>query len=344
MIEPLTLGFLQLNDKSPLLRGAFLKYALEELESEFITAGFDDPKQMSEIISIVTKIFSISDIHMTAEFFSFFRTFGHPTLEASEAANKVRDHMNKPKIISFQVLMKGHALFCGTIINGYRDQHGGSWPPLILPSHATKDIKNAMNNNEKLTDEVCINNWKSFVGLKFKCFLPLSLDDDLTMFMKDKALAAIKSEWDSVYPKESMNYNPPTQTTSRRLVEQFLDDSEFDPINLINYVIKGEYLHDNEFNISYSLKEKEIKRVGRLFAKMTYKMRACQVVAESLIANGVGKYFKENGMSKDEHELLRTLHKLSLSSVPRDNKLSERSEFNSYHNFKSLRNQTSGGR
>ncbi|UMO78112.1 L protein [Bat paramyxovirus] len=326
MIEPLTLGYLQLKDKSPELKGAFLSYALEELDAELLSNGIYHEEDRDVIQNSINKIFNTQDIHMTAEFFSFFRTFGHPTLEAEEAANKVREHMNKTKLIKFKTLMKGHALFCGIIINGYRDRHGGSWPPVTLPNHASRSIKNAQLNNESLIDSLCINEWKSFVGIKFKCFMPLSLDDDLTMFMKDKALAAIKSEWDSVYPKETMIYNPPPQTTSRRLVETFLADTEFDPAVLINYVLSGEYLNDPEFNLSYSLKEKEIKRVGRLFAKMTYKMRACQVVAESLIANGVGKYFKENGMAKDEHELLKTLHRLSVSAVPKDNKMNNKSE------------------
>ncbi|AYM47538.1 large protein [Bat paramyxovirus] len=325
LIEPLTLAYLQLNDKSPVLKGAFLKYAIDELVDELKNNGIDNDDDIDAVVESFDKIFNLDDIHMVAEFFSFFRTFGHPTLEAAEAATKVREHMNKPKIIDFKVLMKGHALFCGFIINGYRERHGGSWPPLKLPLHCSRKIKNAHVNNESLTDEICIEEWKSFVGLRFDCFMPLSLDDDLTMYMKDKALAALKSEWDSVYPKECMIYNPPAQTSSRRLVETFLADSEFDPVNLINYVINGDYLRDPDFNISYSLKEKEIKKVGRLFAKMTYKMRACQVVAESLIANGVGKYFKENGMSKDEHELLKTLHRLSVSSVPKDNKISDRS-------------------
>ncbi|UOL48933.1 RNA polymerase [Wufeng Myotis altarium paramyxovirus 1] len=328
MIEPLTLGFLQLNDKSPLLKGAFLKYAMDELHQEFKDNGFNSDQEFSMIEDIIYKIFDLPDLHMIAEFFSFFRTFGHPTLEATEAAKKVREHMNKPKIINFKIMMKGHALFCAFIINGFRERHGGSWPPLTLPKHASKLIVNAYHNNESLTDELVIREWKSFVGLRFKCFMPLTLDEDLTMFMKDKALAAIKSEWDSVYPKEGMVYQAPVQSTSRRLVETFLSDSEFDPANLIRYVIDGEYLNDPDFNLSYSLKEKEIKRVGRLFAKMTYKMRACQVVAESLIANGVGKYFKENGMAKDEHELLKTLHRLSSSAVPKNNKMYEKSEVN----------------
>uniref|UniRef100_A0AAU7E3I7 RNA-directed RNA polymerase L n=1 Tax=Lophuromys rat paramyxovirus TaxID=3141883 RepID=A0AAU7E3I7_9MONO len=326
LIEPLVLGFLQLHDESYLLQGAFLQFCLNEIMNEFTNLGFDHRDDQKEILSMIYKIFDIEDLHMIAEFFSFFRTFGHPTLEAEEAAAKVRAHMNKPKVIKFQTMMKGHALFCGTIINGFRDRHGGAWPPVIFPNHVSKRIKQLHLNSEGLTDEVCIQEWKSFVGFKFKCFMPLTLDEDLTMYMKDKALAAISAEWDSVYPRETMAYTPPKQTTSRRLVEVFLNDEKFDPVNLINYVLSGDYLKDDNFNLSYSLKEKEIKKVGRLFAKMTYQMRACQVVAESLIATGVGKYFKENGMVKDEHELLKTLHKLSVSSVPKDNKLGNKAE------------------
>ncbi|AIF74192.1 polymerase, partial [Bat paramyxovirus] len=345
MIEPLVLGFLQLRDPTSELRGAFLDYCLHDLIQIYIDKGFTNRENHKLILDIVFDIFNIDDIHMIAEFFSFFRTFGHPTLEATNAANKVRTYMNKPKVIKFLTMMKGHALFCGIIINGYRDRHGGAWPPLDLPAHASNRIKQAMNNSEGLTDHLCITYWQSFSGIKFRCFMPLTLDDDLTIYMKDKALAALKSEWDSVYPNETLPYDSPRQTSSRRLVEVFLNDSTFDPVRLINYVLSGEYLNDPEFNISYSLKEKEIKQVGRLFAKMTYKMRACQVVAESLISNGVGKYFHENGMAKNEHELLKTLHKLSVSSVPKNNKLDKESKFlqnkkgnSSNHNFKSPSN------
>uniref|UniRef100_A0AAU7E2W6 RNA-directed RNA polymerase L n=2 Tax=Paramyxoviridae TaxID=11158 RepID=A0AAU7E2W6_9MONO len=326
MIEPLVLGYLQLKDESVLLKGAFLDFCFGEIINELESHGFSDKRDVRFVLDYISDIFQSDDIHMISEFFSFFRTFGHPTLEAEEAANKVRAHMNKPKVIDFEIMMKGHALFCGIIINGFRERHGGAWPPHQFPDHVAKPIREAESNSEALTHEVCIQNWQSFAGFRFKCFMPLTLDEDLTMYMKDKALAAINCEWDSVYPRENLPYTPPRQTTSRRLVEVFLHDTVFDPVNLINYVLSGEYLKDSDFNLSYSLKEKEIKKVGRLFAKMTYKMRACQVVGESLIATGVGKYFKENGMVKDEHELLKTLHKLSVSSVSKDNKIGLKSE------------------
>ncbi|DAZ91181.1 TPA_asm: L protein [Raton olivaceo morbillivirus] len=318
LLEPLALAHLQLRDPVPEMRGAFLRTCLSDLDQILIDNGFDNKDDIRALHRIVYDIFDPQDIHLTAEMFSFFRSFGHPTLEAINAATKVRKYMNLPKVIDYQTMMKAHAIFCGIIINGHRDRHGGTWPPCTLPPHAAEKIVHSKNNNEALTDALCVENWKSFTGFHFKCFMPLSLDKDLTMYLKDKALAALKSEWDSSYNPNTMRYRPKTSTTSRRLVNVFLEDSEFDPFNMIQYVLTGEYLKDEDFNLSYSLKEKEVKEVARLFAKMTYKMRACQVIAESLISNGIGDYFKDNGMAKSEHELTKSLHTLALSGVPRD--------------------------
>lgn len=326
LLEPLSLAVLQLRDQSHLLRGAFLHHCVGDLYSELKKSGVQDEQSIKCLIDRLIEIINNKDIHMVSEFFSFFRTFGHPTLEAENAAKKVREHMLADKIVIYEPIMKAHAVFCGIIINGYRDRHGGAWPPLKLPDHAHSEIKKALHSGEALSHETCIKNWKSFVGIQFGCFMPLALDSDLSMYMKDKALSPIKKEWDVVYPKETMIYRTCKQTSSRRLIDVFIDDEQFDPFNMIEYVLSGDYLRDNDFNVSYSLKEKETKEVGRLFAKMTYKMRACQVIAESLIANGVGQFFKENGTVKTEQDLLKTLYQLSISSVPRGNKFNKSPE------------------
>lgn len=320
LLEPLSLAYLQLKDITIDLRGAFLSHCFSEIKEILQDQGFHSPDTFRHLTDALDTIFITDDIHLTGEIFSFFRSFGHPRLEAVTAAENVRKHMNQPKVVCYETLMKGHAIFCGIIINGFRDRHGGSWPPITLPAHASAVVRNAQSSGEGLTYSQCVDNWKSFAGVRFGCFMPLSLDSDLTMYLKDKALASLKKEWDSVYPREFMRYNPPKSTESRRLVSVFLEDASFDPYNMILYVISGDYLRDPEFNLSYSLKEKEIKEVGRLFAKMTYKMRACQVIAENLISNGIGKYFRDNGMAKDEHDLTKALHTLAVSGVPKDRK------------------------
>ncbi|AFM97198.1 large protein [Salem virus] len=325
LLEPLTLAILQTRDVVLDLRGAFLNHCLSELDAILIKANFTTLDDFASIADTLQQLLNLSDINLVAEFFSYFRTFGHPTLEAVTAADKVRTYMADPKLINYEIMMKAHAVYCGIIINGYRDRHSGIWPPVEFPSHADQAILRARNNNDALSDVMCVLNWKSFIGFHFKCFLDLNLDEDLSIYLKDRALAAVKDHWDAIYPTEHMKYSPERNPTSRRLVDIFIQDANFDPAHLIEYVLSGEYLTDPEFNISYSLKEKEIKQAGRLFAKMTYKMRACQVIAESLIAHGVGRYFKDNGMVKSEVELSKTLHRMSVSAVPR----SDRSQMSS---------------
>nr|WFG82188.1 RNA polymerase [Bovine narmovirus 1] len=320
LLEPLTLAVLQLRDEAPILAGAFLNHVITQIREIFRSNGYTVEEELGITVHQIIEILNIDDINLIAEFFSLFRTFGHPCLEAAYAAGKVREFMNLPKLICFKTMMKAHAIFCGMIINGYRDRHGGAWPPFTFPEHSSKKLVQLQRNGEALTTEVCVNHWQSFCGAHFDCFMDLTLDDDLTIYMRDKALASIYKEWDTIYKPDILRYTPPPQSTSRRLIQVFLEDHQFDPYYLLHYVLNGDYLNDQSFNISYSLKEKETKQAGRLFAKMTYKMRACQVIAESLLANGVCKFFHDNGMVKNEHDLLKTLYRLSASSVSRNKK------------------------
>ncbi|AAN18266.1 large putative polymerase L [Fer-de-lance virus] len=317
MLEPLALSYIQLRDPIKEIRGAFLYYNLSELDQLLKEDTILSTGEVKDFIELISEIINMGSVSEISEIFSFFRSFGHPVLEAVTAADKVRDHMCKPKVLDYETLQKGHAVFCSMIINGFRERHGGSWPPCFLPDYASSELKAVMANHAAIPYELSVNNWESFIGFKFDKFEEVNLDEDLTIFMKDKALSPIRAEWDTVYPQENMQYSPGRSSTSRRLVDVFLEDMEFNPQDIIDYVVSGSYLIDQDFNISYSLKEKEIKQAGRLFAKMTYKMRAAQVLAESLVAHGVGKYFQENGMVKDEHELLKSLTTLSLAGVPR---------------------------
>nr|AYM47520.1 large protein 1 [Bat paramyxovirus] len=69
LIEPLTLAYLQLNDKSPVLKGAFLKYAIDELVDELKNNGIDNDDDIDAVVESFDKIFNLDDIHMVAEFF-----------------------------------------------------------------------------------------------------------------------------------------------------------------------------------------------------------------------------------------------------------------------------------
>lgn len=67
----------------------------------------------------------------------------------------------------------------------------------------------------------------------------VSLVEDLSMFMKDKAISPPMTHWDSFFNKGAMFYLPPFHEGSRRLVETVLNDEHIEPQECLEYVQSG---------------------------------------------------------------------------------------------------------
>lgn len=126
----------------------------------------------------------------------------------------------------------------------------------------------------------------------------ISLEEDLSMFVKDKAISPPMSHWDSVFNKSVMFYTPPFYSGTRRLVQTVLNNDHIDPAEYLEYVQSGVIYNDPDYCMSYSLKEKEVNKDETIFGKMAMKARGAQVLAESLLARGIARYFQDNGMVK----------------------------------------------
>uniref|UniRef100_A0AAE8XR75 RNA-directed RNA polymerase L n=1 Tax=Wufeng Rhinolophus sinicus rubulavirus 1 TaxID=2877512 RepID=A0AAE8XR75_9MONO len=316
-LESLVYAKLQIHDPVEEICGQFHQFIVEEI-IDILIPHFGHADSIT-ICSKLTNHFSGLSVDLTAELLCIMRMWGHPTLVASQAASKVRESMCAPKMLDLSTIMKTLSFFHTIIINGYRRKHGGIWPPVGLPEGTPKILESIKNDNAELSYENALKYWKSISQIKFeKCF-EASPDEDLSIFMKDKAISCPKKDWMSVFRKSLIsercsdnNIETPTNI-NRRLLLNFLNDSNFDPDKELEYVTTLEYLDDNDFCASYSLKEKEIKETGRIFAKMTKKMRSCQVIAESMLANHAGKLFRENGVVLDQLKLTKSL--LTMSQI-----------------------------
>lgn len=91
-----------------------------------------------------------------------------------------------------------------------------------------------------------------------------------------------------------------------------LNNDHIDPTEYLEYVQSGAIYNDPDYCMSYSLKEKEVNKDETIFGKM-----AMQVLAESLLARGIARYFPDNGMVKGETELARSLYHLSIMTESR---------------------------
>ncbi|ABB72059.1 large polymerase protein [Menangle virus] len=318
-LESLSYAILQLSDPVPELRGEFLSFINGEIIAILLASDSFTLEECEVVLQKILDCYTGLKPDLVAEMLCVMRLWGHPMLSSATAARKVRESMCAPKVIDLTTNLKTLAFFNGIIINGYRRKHNGMWPNCRLPPFSSVSIQELKHDNMELSYQYILSHWKEVAMIEFEKSIDADPGDDLSIFMKDKAISAPKKEWMSVFRKVFTKqicekcHEPIPNAFNRRLLLNFLADETFDPAVELQYVTTGAYLDDEEFCASYSLKEKEIKETGRIFAKLTKKMRSCQVIAESLLASHAGKFFKENGVVLDQISITKTL--LTMSQI-----------------------------
>ncbi|ADI80715.1 RNA polymerase [Tuhoko virus 1] len=327
-LESLVYAELQLADPVPELRGEFHAFISQELINAITSKGIISDQEANIICTRLLECYHNLPPDLVAELLCTMRLWGHPMLNAETAAKKVRASMCAPKMLDLTIILKVKAFFHGIIVNGYRRKHNGIWPKVILPPFASPSLTEFFHDNSELPYHYILAHWKEIAFLQFDKSFDADPGEDLSIFMKDKAISTPKKNWMSVFRKSLIKPTcdklkvPYPEPFNRRLLINFLQDNNFDPTEELKYVTTGEYLDDNEFCASYSMKEKEIKEDGRIFAKLTKRMRSCQVICESLLASHAGKLFKENGVTLDQLSLTKSL--LTMSQIGLISKSSRR--------------------
>ncbi|ACB46872.1 large polymerase protein [Paraavulavirus neophemae] len=317
-LESLSYGAIQLHDKVAGYAGTFFSFILAEIQDSLETVL--DQGNSESIISQIRNIYSGLTVNEAAELLCVMRLWGHPALNSVDAASKVRQSMCAGKLLKFDTIQLVLAFFNTLIINGYRRKHHGRWPNVCSDSIIGNELKRMYFDQCEIPHDFTLKNYRELSLLEFECTFPIELSDKLNIFLKDKAIAFPKSRWTSPFKADitprHLLQAPEFKTRANRLLLSFLQLEEFSIESELEYVTTLAYLDDDEFNVSYSLKEKEVKTDGRIFAKLTRKMRSCQVIFEELLAEHVSPLFKDNGVTMAELSLTKSLLAISnLSST-----------------------------
>nr|UNW59118.1 RNA-dependent RNA polymerase [Avian metaavulavirus 2] len=312
-LESMAYAAVQLHDASYSHAGEFFAFNLTEIES--VLTDHLDQKQAHSIIRTISMCYSCLTPDQAAEMLCIMRLFGHPLLSAQQAAKKVRESMCAPKILEHDAILQTLSFFKGIIINGYRKSHSGVWPNIEPESIIDDDLRQLYYESAEISHAFMLKKYRYLSMVEFKKSIDFDLNDDLSTFLKDKAICRPKNQWARIFRKSLFplknNIDSGADTRSNRLLIDFLESHDFSPEEEMRYVTTMAYLDDDQFSASYSLKEKEIKTTGRIFAKMTRKMRSCQVILESLLSSHVCKFFKENGVSMEQLSLTKSLLAMS---------------------------------
>jgi len=310
-VEALLTGAIQNFDDCVALRGNFLADTLANCRQALIDLGHRNDKWVDDLREFLTDI----TLETAAELFCTFRLWGHPPVEAGPAADKMKEYMNANACTTMEALLQNQRAFRVMIINGYISKNGGTWPNVQLDSRMAPRLSILRMTGKGIPIEQIEGLGDEIDLLEFEETFEIDLEEDYSIYFKDKAIAPEVNFWDSSYQWVGMRYKPRQYRGHRRLLSYFLDDKDFDPYSYLEYVESKAYLDDATVNISTSLKEREVKLDGRLFAKMTPKMRGGQVIAESLLSKHILPLLSENGMVRTEREIAQSLIKMNTTSM-----------------------------
>lgn len=312
MIEALVVGGIQMHDTHVPVRGQFWSVTFSDFIELWESLGLTWSSMLEEGFM---RHFCDAKPDQTSELLSVFRLWGHPPIEAATAATKMRLYMNSNAVTTMKAVKKNQVAFRVALINGYVQNHSGAWPECEFHPIDHKSLIALRSAGRGITNDQIDELRAELESFTFAKTFEINLDEDYSIFLKDKAIAPDRKHWDCVFQWIGMRYKPEKFSGSRRLLSYFINDENFDPNAYIDYIESGEYLIDEDFNVSTSLKEREVKLDGRLFAKMTPKARGAQVIGEFLISKSILPLLHENGMVKSEREIMQHLIKMSARSL-----------------------------
>ncbi|BAV03985.1 large polymerase protein [avian paramyxovirus 13] len=316
ILEAMSYATVQLFEPTERFAGDFFSFNLTEIKN--VLKDKISTELTNRMISAIAEIYSGLNANLGAEMLCILRLWGHPLLTASVAAKAVRTQMCAAKIIDFDIQMQVLAFFKGTIINGFRKKNSGLWPKILPESILSPVLDRLYKDAAEISHQIMLKEYKSLALIDFKPCIDFDPVSDLSMFLKDKAIARPAKEWlcsfkrDLLYKKDAQKLTGSTR--SNRLLIEFLEAAEFDPYQELQYLNSMAYLGDDDVSVSYSLKEKEVKINGRIFAKLTKTLRNCQVMAEGILAAEIAPFFQGNGVIQDSISLSKSMLAMSQMS------------------------------
>nr|UNW59106.1 RNA-dependent RNA polymerase [avian paramyxovirus 1] len=313
LMEGFAYGAVQLLEPSGTFAGDFFSFNLQELRDTLVCLL---PQKIADSVThAIADIFSGLEQNQAAEMLCLLRLWGHPLLDSRAAAKAVRAQMCAPKMVDFDMILQVLSFFKGTIINGYRKKNAGVWPRVKVHTIYGKVIAQLHADSAEISHDIMLREYKNLSAIEFEACIEYDPVTNLSMFLKDKAIAHPRDNWLASFRRnllsEDQKRNVQDATSTNRLLIEFLESNDFDPYKEMEYLTTLEYLRDDSVAVSYSLKEKEVKVNGRIFAKLTKKLRNCQVMAEGILADQIAPFFQGNGVIQDSISLTKSMLAMS---------------------------------
>lgn len=300
--EPLTTSEIQVRKDD--VSGDNMSYR-NNITDQFVES--QGPNQRSYLIQFLKKAVLpwLKSIKTQALFqiFGLHRCWGHPTIDEKAGIKKLKSIACTPRTINTRYIRLIHYKFREYFCMNYYRKHA-KWPAMKVDDAAppTALIRALKQHTyvDPLQKGYNLFDWK-YVSFEKTFSVPERLE--LSEVIADRATSLPYSK----LREECMKNGGIGASSSRSVIIQWLDTNFNNPEDFLTDIDKNGFDPD-ECVIGVYPKEKELKRMARLFGLLTIGKRLYVVLTEALIADHILPYFPEITMTFDAVTLMNKIY------------------------------------
>lgn len=243
-------------------------------------------------------------IRLKLELSTLNKNFGHPVIDDLQGMHKLEEITSKLYLVPPELHLELRGEFNFQFSKGYYRKNK-KWPLLqfitIPPTVRLKAYNQNLWLNKREEESLTSSDWTCF---KFQKNFDYDTSIDTTKLLSDKSCAMPLSHWTQTYDHCAFHLlhgqsKPRLDIHPTRVILRYLKGHKGE-VNEIKEEIENNTLDTNNDIGILCRKERELKREGRLFVRLTYRARLEQTASESNIAKFIFPYIRQQTMSDSE--------------------------------------------
>lgn len=287
-----------------------LFYGIDGEEDEYVDNQFEIylvaecetlPPHLKESTLSLMEFLRSSNIHARSEAFGMFRFWGHPVVDGHEGLAKIQKVGNQPKNINLENVMLLSATFNKLVVEGCVSKYH-RWPNCTINLPEGHEFHRCKRLGIFPHREHRDNSLEAWSMVEFAESFQIPSKMNLSDMIEDKStspdMPQLKKSWD--------NHRGVGYAQDKKVILQWLNSGVLRPVDVLREIEANGFAR-KELLIGITPKEREMKRVPRVFSLMTFYVRLYFVMTEGLISDNILPLFKQITMTLSSVELLKRL-------------------------------------
>lgn len=312
-------------DDSTFLSRDFFDFATKSMRDLGISP--DVANLIDRIITLVTA----QDVSKSLEISGLFRHWGHPLIYVEDGLEQVYQNSTRKLNVNMKVVTSAASMMTRILAVHWNKTHPTPWPPgtkvETMVSKGSRILQECLRRRRFPSIREIREIGNDWVNLSLGTVFPEIDEINVLQLIGDKRHAKDLSEIQQLKRRGVLTAS---------VVESFLDTPDIDVLSYLREIdVREEGIDQKYLLICLREKERELKKKGRFFSLMTFRLRLYFTATEFILERYILPLFPEITMCKDQLDFTQQMLSATCPNAEEDKRTHHQIsvDFEKWNNF-----------